>query len=396
MSALNNDDPGSLHHVDELVGPTTQSLHSKDDPQPTTKRINLILDPSAFTKGIGNIKRWYKDEYIQSRSEHIKDTKVILNLYIPSYTLHEFDYLQRGTSMTAFFARKSIRFIDELYENNQTSQDITPKFQVNLSIEAPFERGPRWKDCQEYQVIRPKVKDFPNFKTKFDSSLARRKAEDFGDLTNDINTKLSTSASSKVNDIQYENSESFSQAAATSEDYAQIPAKLRYLVSSCIFKKFIQPNDFTNVMEEWKVVSEDAITQVWMRSFGVDAMNVNEAELLIFKSYDVNRLFNPHKDFTLEDNVKPNSIFQEIIDTSEYRNKELGDPFRGHRSFRKRSTKKDQPNQIEKPISVDACEDPVTQQSFDYISYAPRKVEGELWKAPNDTSSRSRSRSKRR
>ena len=44
------------------------------------------------------------------------------------------------------------------------------------------------------------------------------------------------------------------------------------------------------------MVTEDPITKIWAKSYGIDCLNVNEAELLIFQNYDVNlfRLYNPY------------------------------------------------------------------------------------------------------
>ena len=75
----------------------------------------------------------------------------------------------------------------------------------------------------------------------------------------------------------------------------------------------------TNELEEWKLVTEDSIAKTWAKSFGIDCVNVNEAELLIFQNYDVNlfRLYNPYAND--RDNFDPSTnILQNTIDTTLY------------------------------------------------------------------------------
>ncbi|CCH58615.1 hypothetical protein TBLA_0A08260 [Henningerozyma blattae CBS 6284] len=63
---------------------------------------NFILDASAFEKGLGNIKRWCAHT----------DNKVKLNLYIPTYTLKELEFLK--FKKKSFMAREALKFIDSL------------------------------------------------------------------------------------------------------------------------------------------------------------------------------------------------------------------------------------------------------------------------------------------
>ena len=67
------------------------------------------------------------------------------------------------------------------------------------------------------------------------------------------------------------------------------------------------------------MVTEDPITKIWAKSYGIDCLNVNEAELLIFQNYDVNlfRLYNPYANDG--DNFDPSTnILQNTIDTTLY------------------------------------------------------------------------------
>lgn len=65
-------------------------------------QYNFILDASAFERGLGNIKRWCE----------VCKGKAKLNLYIPTFTLNELDFLQQRHK--SFNARESLSFIDNL------------------------------------------------------------------------------------------------------------------------------------------------------------------------------------------------------------------------------------------------------------------------------------------
>lgn len=373
MSIHERNDEEHQVNYDELIedAPTVAKESNKSG---TERRVvNLILDPSAFTRGIGNIKRWYNEDYVSDKRRKQKKVDTTVNLYIPSFTLHEFDYLKKGTTMIAVYTRHSIKFIDDIFEQNNTSKDITKTFHINLSIEAPDERGPPWSLCERNQSYKPRIRDFPNFKTKFDSTFIGKKFEE--GLPDDLGIR--SHMTSRLNDIQYENSQSYMQAAANADSYAVMPARLKYLIRSCIFKRFIQQQEVTDKTEEWKLVSEEPITQVWARSFGIDSMNVNEAELLIFQSYDVNKVYNPHTSFTVDEEVKHDSVIQDTIDTSLYKYTELDGP----RKSKATKTKKSKVQGVSSEIISEVNGEVVKQERFDSINYAPRG-KGKLWK-PN-------------
>lgn len=366
----------SHHPTDPEIGVPTPA--TEPTPSKPIRRVNLILDPSAFTRGIGNIKRWYNEDYIKDRTKTIQDCTTIVNLQIPSTTLHQFDFLKKGTSMTATYARQSINFIDQLFDNDMTTKEVTPNFIIKMNIEAPHERGPPWKQCRRYQTHHPQVKEFPNFKTQFDYSTVGKKVEDYGRFSDQFNPDFDQ-FDHRQNDIQYENSQPHLEPATNAEAFAVMPARLKYLIGSTIHKKFIEENDFKDPLEQWKVITEDSITNVWVRSFGIHCMNVNEAELLMFQSYDVNNLYNPHSMFSLDDEVHHNSILQDTIDTSLYAYTKL-----------EKSTGKKKPGQYQRGRRVRGVTDEIIsevngetikKERFDTINYAPRG-RGELWKPP--------------
>lgn len=448
----------SVYDIMNTVNPTDELMEYQKEQNievPVTRSINFILDHSAFVRGIGNIKRWFNDEYVKSNlnSNDLANVK----LYIPSYTLHEFEFLKKGTSMMATNSREAIRFIDKWFENdmnenvnenmnlgneknlgnevepeneknlenevileneksleNESKPEIlenklqdskttnsktkskskkskakakaksksTGSLKLSLLIESSREAGPQWHHCLEYQKHIPKIKEFPNYKTKFDSNLIgkfpkQKYNEDF-----------------KSNDIQYENSKSYQQALENSENDAEMPSRLKFLVRTCIYKRFIEKNSFQNSNQYWKVVTEDPITKIWLNSFGIDCLNVNEAELLMFENHDVTffKVLDPHNtyDNSNEYDVKSN-ILQNTIDTTLYtyttgninsgkteasgKKGETGDKKAG--KDKKRANNKKVKGVVTGTSSING--EVVKKERFDAINYAPRG-QGELWK----------------
>ena len=78
---------------DELVDISGQV--SKKPINIDSRQVRLILDHTAFVRGIGNIKRWFNEEYINSNTTRSNEI-INLNIYIPTYTLHEFDFVKRA------------------------------------------------------------------------------------------------------------------------------------------------------------------------------------------------------------------------------------------------------------------------------------------------------------
>ncbi|ODQ78333.1 hypothetical protein BABINDRAFT_90105 [Babjeviella inositovora NRRL Y-12698] len=210
-------------------------------------QLFLILDSSAFVRGIGNIKRW------------IGDFNVVV--FIPAYTLHELDYVKKGISMLATNARESIRYIDKA---TSCDFDTVP---LRVFIEGPDEAGPKWPKCMKYKVHAPLIREFPNQKTTFDSNL-------IGHNMNNHAVNLAHYS----NDIEYEGDSLAGQPKPrnTANHKAEMPTRLRYLIRSCIQKVHIDRQN------NWKLVTEDPITSIWCQSFGIDCLSINQAEHDIF------------------------------------------------------------------------------------------------------------------
>ena len=299
------------------VGNSTQMHTAPLEDANKLRQVRLILDHTAFVRGIGNVKRWFHEEYISQNFNKSADP-IKLNIYIPSYTLHEFDYVKRGTSISATNAREAIKFIDNYLENNlfdqktrENQNGTNPGLQrilYNVNLESPIDATPSWNNCAKYKLYSPLIKDFPNMKTDFNANAVgnspAQSADDHdlanhGDYSSDFNASFA---------IDY-------------DSLAEMPSRLKYLIRTCIYKRYIERYIPTpkNSIEEWKLVTEDPITKIWAKAYGIDCVNVNEAELLIFQNYDVNlfRIYNPFS--SSEDEFDPkNNILQNKIDTTLY------------------------------------------------------------------------------
>lgn len=87
---------------------------NKDLDQYTTMTNNyyFVVDASAFEKGIGNIKRW--DQWLNGEKSKRASQKVHIELYIPTFTIKELDFLQfRRRSKNA---KEALKFIEQQLE----------------------------------------------------------------------------------------------------------------------------------------------------------------------------------------------------------------------------------------------------------------------------------------
>lgn len=162
-------------------------------------------------------------------------------------------------------------------------------------------------------------------------------------------------------------------------------------------------------------MTEDPITKIWAISFGIECMNINEAELFIFQDYDINaqrKSFDPH--FQYQDVDKrgvegPSSILQNTIDTTVYeyttthqedvnnakskkstpKDKKEGKDSSKKQSAKKKGKKNSKPKgnkteegQVDQSLvheGTGVYGGTVKKERFNAINYAPRGS-GELWK----------------
>ncbi|KAG7195451.1 nonsense-mediated decay protein 4 [Scheffersomyces spartinae] len=393
-----------VHSNDELVEFEMANAKPVQSYQQPIRMVNLILDHMAFVQGLGNLKRWFNKEYVE---QNIKGSeKVGLNIFIPSYTLHEFDFIKKGNTMRATNARQAIKFLDqcfELEEKNAMNEDLNEEnepIHYHISLEQGRECGPSFHECLKYKLYSPKIGDFPNYKTKFDNNLIGQKTSSGYD-EKDFDLRQGSNPS-QTNDIQYENSASYQNAASNADKLAEMPTRLKYLIRATIYKRFYEKNNFRSPLENWKLVTEDPITKTWAKSFGIDCLNVNEAELLLFQNYDVNSfsLYQPQKSFTIDNEQFDISkeILQNTVDTSKYQYVKLDLASKNETNMKlklawKTKSKpgnKSKPNnkQPAKPkeningiISendVGANGEIIKRERYDAINYAPRG-KGKLW-----------------
>ncbi|KAI5960141.1 NMD4 [Candida pseudojiufengensis] len=416
MSQDYDSDPSERFLQDELMdsinnGSKNGAFPNITQPNDSKRQVKLILDQTAFVRGIGNIKRWFNDDYINSNFNKNSEP-ILLELHIPSYTLHEFEFVKKGTSISATNAREAIKFIDNHLENynyqyntpnNHDNHHDEKKITYNVNLETPNDSTPSWNSCLKYKVYSPKIKDFPNYKTRFDSSLLRQLPSQQDDAYENDHHKYKSKSERKNSfhddkfQIHYENSPSYQNALEHSDSYAEMPPRLKYLLRTCIYKRFLEKPSSNHQkpwksIEEWKLVTEDSITKIWAQSFGIDCVNVNEAELLIFQNYDVNsfKIYNP---FALnDDDFEFNNVLQSKIDTTElyqYQKMDQTPPKIHHKSNTYRGRRKQSNKAPKTYISTEGAvhEEPdytsangfIKKEKFQAINYAPRG-HGQLWR----------------
>lgn len=355
------------------------------------REVRLLLDNSALTRGFGNVKRWFNEDYIKSQLRATKKAsgkKIHLSIYLPSYTLHELEYLRKGNTALASNAREALKFIDEIFDREDAQDSFGGNFVENLEtapsdaaaklenplrynvyIENRTDQFPRWEKCMPFKMHDLQVKDFPYSQTKLPRNIIG--AEIFNNL-----------------DAQH--------PQESPEDPVQTPERLKHLIRSCVFKRFLE-SDSQNMppLEQWKLVTEDNVTRVWATSFGIDCLNVNEAELLIFLSRDVTSFEQKliGADFNAEHDVfdqQDKGILHKKIDTTAYeyeplkgkskQNKEENGAKPDTSSDEKAELTKAEKKKVKKfkaPVPLTSSEG-VRKENFDMINYAPRG-KGKLW-----------------
>jgi len=106
-------------------------------------QYNFVVDASAFEKGLGNIRRW-----CNGPSE-----KLSINLYIPTFTLRELDFLQHRRK--SFSAKESFKYIDTLTNISDygNGHDDESSQKVDIVIEFPeILDSINWDDVNVNQV----------------------------------------------------------------------------------------------------------------------------------------------------------------------------------------------------------------------------------------------------
>lgn len=332
--------------------------------QSPVRHVHFVLDNSACTLGIGNIQRWFDKEFVESQSQ--KSDRIHLNLYVPQYTLRELDFQKRGPMAGISLAQEAIKFIDFLFEAESTSEQAMRREQANtengpieeavdfddqefgvepafksplpfsLYIEEITAQFPSWEKCLKYRMWHPKQKDLPH--------VASANEEE------------------------------------RMEQQVEIPPRLKNVIRSCIYvTKLKNKNLPIATGDHWKLVTEDQSTKVWATSFGVDCLNVNEAELLLFHANDVTKFepVNPAAEFFKDEDVFDREVYVGIhkkVDTTQYPYESI---------WKKEELKKGKDASAKKkgksPPKLRGSDKPpfvkingICYEEFDQINFAPR------------------------
>lgn len=237
------------------------------------RKVNFILDPSAFTLGLGNIERWFDDSYFQSQVKD-KSENIHLNMYLPTYTLHELDYQKRGPIVGSTKALEALKFIDRMLDcddglsdffDEEEEKDVSGRktgnslikghFLHSLYLEHRTHQFPQWSACSKFQIRSPSTLELPNH----GKYSLYDEINHFGGDTKEI-----------------------------TDDEPEIPARLKHLIRSGIYLTRMNHNGPEQITGDmWKIVTEDTAIKVWAGCFGIDCLNINEAELLLFHGKDL-------------------------------------------------------------------------------------------------------------
>lgn len=323
------------------------SIRNQNPPPLATRNIYFILDNSACTLGIGNIQRWFDWEFVQSQIRGPE--KIHLNLYVPQYTLRELDFRKRGPMIGISLAQEALALIDTLFEIEpsradssllQSSDDdgygtnsssLSP-IPFNIYVEEILRLFPSWEKCLKYRLRQPKKGEF---------SLIRTPNEE-----------------------------------SEMEQDADINSRLKNLIRSCVYMtKMISKDQSAPQGDHWRLVTEDQATKIWATSFGIDCLNVNEAELLLFHGNDVTKfeLANPEVHFFSSRDVfdRETSVgLHKKVDTTKYPYESIAEPLEEKAKKSKRLKKLDKSTKALKQHFVKV--DGISYEEFALINYAPR------------------------
>lgn len=279
----------------------------------------FVLDVSALSKGLGNIRKWLETEN--------SDTNLVL--WIPSYTIHELDYQKKGLSIAASNARESIRLIEKV-----VTRDNRNKSSCKVLIETPDEAGPKWKDCMRYKVRAPRIHEFPKSKRG----------------SNPQSTMVPvTMSETEAFKLAESHSDTLPTGDDGSDERAQLPARYRFLLRPLIKKVHLDP-------QNWIFVTEDQTTRIWCESFRIPCINVSEADAILFHAHGTSSAETITTDFG---KISINEA--------------------GKKSRRSKKNKKSsQPGIGLSAKPVNHVPQEVKLESFDTMEYAPRG-KGDLW-----------------
>lgn len=296
--------------------------NANERPARPTRNLNFIIDTSAFLQGMGNVKRWFDAAYAtaQIRESQGNFAEIVkLKCFIPLNTLIELHNYKRNSSIEGPNAVRALKFIDQVL--------------VDGGI---VSHGDKLDSDQEvlisYDVeIEERSSSFPTWKTA----------------------------------LRY---------AAKNNRLHEIDSGSKFLIRSSVAKAFMGKR----TEGSWRVITESQDRNC-VNYFGLNCLNVNEAELFLFRGFDVTRaqVQEPGALFNCQNDIYDNSNIMSRIDTSLY-------------SYGVRD-----PNAVNDISGSDAgTAGGAIIEDFNTISYAPRP-KGNVWMPPKEDKKRRKATKKR-
>lgn len=296
---------------DEFRG---ENRAGNDKPILPLRNLYFIIDTSAFLQGMGNVKRWFDAEYATSQIKKNQGDgaeTVKLHCYIPLNTLNELNHFKRNSSIEGPNAARALKFIDHVLD---LDDGISP---------------------------------YDDTESKGDGGVI---------ITYDVEVEARSPAFPTWNTaLRY---------AVRKDRLHEVDVGSKFLIRSCVSKAFLGKK---HIEGSWHVISEDKARHC-TNLVGINCLNVNEAELLLFRALDVTlaQPRAPGAGFNYQYDMYDNTNIMTKIDTSCYGYSRLANQ-NGH--LRK----------VDENAEVNVSRNPGgIVEDFDMVSYAPRP-EGKIW-----------------
>lgn len=314
--ALSSGNEPLLRDQDELLD--TENIE-ENNPSMPLRELNFIIDTSAFLQGLGNVKRWFDATYATAQIKKYQGNgaePVVLNCYIPGNTLKELNYFKRNSSIEGPDAKRALKFIDHVLDlnNGMSAYDDEDSSSHENGILITYNI-----DVEERSA------SYPSW------NMALR--------------------------------------YAIHKDWPhEIDLGSKFLIRSCISKVFLDKTSGSS----WRVITENKARHC-INLFGIDCLNVNEAELLLFRALDVTLAQPPAPGagFNYQYDMYDNANIMTKIDTSLYGYRYIADQNRASGMVDENTH-----GNVVRP-SGRVVED------FDSVNYESRP-KGTLWSPPAD------------
>lgn len=322
----------NLHNDEAHTAAQRNGDHNQKDNLGDIRTINIILDDSSFTRGVGNIMRWFdEDKILTLRKKWDSTDFVYVNILIPQQTLSELKALRHKVDIRGTNSRQALQFIDEVFDKyadtpppqklNKGEYPQGIAFTVNIESEELPMRS--WNSYQKHSV---------RTLTQEDVYLQEHQR------------------------VPAEHKDEFQTPAIASPP-------IKKLASSCI-KTIFSDRNTRNL--QWRVVSESPVVRLWLSSFGIECLNTEETERLLFSGRDISQSqsVNPGQNFNSTVDIYDEAEERKPVDTTSYAYESLNG------------------TRVLPPVMAGAGDNrSVKLENFSSISYAPRDLSA-LWSPP--------------